>query len=82
MHDPPPETPGRASNKDTSDRIFDPYFSTKDVGTGLGLPIAHKIIEEHGGAIRVTSGPGQGTTVVIDLPGRRMIGVFARFLRK
>jgi len=59
---------GPGMSKETVDRIFDLYFSTKDAGTGLGLPIAKKIVEEHGGAIRVTSGPGRGTTVVIDLP--------------
>jgi signal transduction histidine kinase len=59
---------GPGMSKETVDRIFDLYFSTKDAGTGLGLPIAKKIVEEHGGAIRVTSGPGKGTTVMIDLP--------------
>ena len=59
---------GPGMSKETVDRIFDLYFSTKDAGTGLGLPIAKKIVEEHGGAIRVTSEPGKGTTVVIDLP--------------
>jgi signal transduction histidine kinase len=59
---------GPGMSKETVDRIFDLYFSTKDAGTGLGLPIAKKIVEEHGGAIRVTSEPGKGTTVMIDLP--------------
>ena len=59
---------GPGMSKKTVDRIFDLYFSTKDAGTGLGLPIAKKIVEEHGGAIRVTSEPGKGTTVVIELP--------------
>ena len=54
--------------RETAERIFDLYFSTKDAGTGLGLPIARKIIEEHGGSIRVTSEPGKGTTVTIELP--------------
>jgi signal transduction histidine kinase len=55
-------------SKETVDRIFDLYFSTRDAGTGLGLPITKKIVEEHGGTIRVASEPGEGTTVVIDLP--------------
>jgi two-component system sensor histidine kinase FlrB len=59
---------GPGMSKETIDRIFDLYFSTKDAGTGLGLPIAKKIVEEHGGAIRVLSEPGKGTTVLIDLP--------------
>ncbi len=52
------------------DRIFDPYFTTKARGTGLGLPIAHKIVEAHGGEIRVASRPGQGTEVTVLLPAK------------
>ncbi|WNM62158.1 PAS domain-containing sensor histidine kinase [Candidatus Nitrospira neomarina] len=51
-------------------KIFDPFFSTKAVGegTGLGLTVVHGILEEHQGAIRVTSVPGQGTTFIVSLP--------------
>jgi signal transduction histidine kinase len=59
---------GSGMSPETIARIFDPYFSTKDSGTGLGLPIAKKIIEEHGGTIRVSSQLGAGTTVMVDLP--------------
>lgn len=59
---------GPGMTKETVERIFDLYFSTKDAGTGLGLPIAKKIVEEHGGTIRVASEPGRGTTVVIEFP--------------
>jgi two-component system sensor histidine kinase HydH len=48
--------------------VFDPYFTTKSSGTGLGLAIVHKIIESHGGTVRVTSRHGTGTTVTIILP--------------
>jgi two-component system, NtrC family, sensor kinase len=49
-------------------RIFDPFFSTKERGSGLGLPITHQVIEEHGGQITCISSPGEGTTFSIWLP--------------
>jgi signal transduction histidine kinase len=48
--------------------IFDPYFTTRRAGTGLGLPIAKNIIEGLGGAIAVTSRLGHGTEISIDVP--------------
>jgi len=50
------------------DRIFEPYFTTKEGGTGLGLALAHKIIQEHGGSIEAESRPGSGATFVVVLP--------------
>ena len=49
-------------------QIFDPFFTTKRGGTGLGLPIAKTIVEGLGGTIAVTSTPGYGTEISIDLP--------------
>ena len=49
-------------------RIFEPYFSTKATGTGLGLTIAKRNVELNGGTIQVQSAQGKGTTVVIELP--------------
>lgn len=53
---------------DAMDKLFQPYYSTKKGGTGLGLPTARRIIEEHGGTIRVHSELGRGTDFVIALP--------------
>jgi len=49
-------------------RIFDPFFSTKDTGSGLGLPITHQVVAEHGGLIECRSSPNEGTTFSIWLP--------------
>jgi signal transduction histidine kinase len=49
-------------------RMFDPYFTTRRGGTGLGLPIAKAIVEGLGGAMRVTSAEGRGTEIRIELP--------------
>jgi signal transduction histidine kinase len=49
-------------------RVFEPYFSTKTTGTGLGLPIARRNIELNGGSVTVSSRKGVGTTVVVRLP--------------
>lgn len=49
------------------DKIFDPFFTTKTGGTGLGLPICKKIVEDHRGQISVKTGPGRGTAVTVTL---------------
>lgn len=50
------------------DKIFEPYYSTKETGTGLGLAIARKAVEDHDGTITVESQPGRGTTFTVELP--------------
>jgi PAS domain S-box-containing protein len=60
---------------DHIDRLFDPFFTTKKGGTGLGLYITHDIVKRHGGALRVTSDPGRGTTFTIELPVEPIQGV-------
>jgi len=54
--------------KEHISRIFDPYFSTKPQGTGLGLATTYSIVKNHGGFLAVDSRPGQGTTVQINFP--------------
>jgi two-component system sensor histidine kinase PilS (NtrC family) len=49
------------------DHVFDPFFTTKPGGTGLGLATVHRIVEEHGGTIRVQSTEGKGTSVQVRL---------------
>jgi two-component system nitrogen regulation sensor histidine kinase NtrY len=50
------------------ERVFLPYFSTKTTGMGLGLPIVHQIVTDHGGQIRVEDSPPRGSRFVIELP--------------
>jgi nitrogen fixation/metabolism regulation signal transduction histidine kinase len=52
--------------EDIREKVFDPYFTTKAKGTGLGLALAYRIVEDHGGRIGFETGPG-GTTFVVDL---------------
>jgi signal transduction histidine kinase len=49
-------------------RIFDPFFTTKTKGTGLGMAIAERIVEAHGGTIAVGPGAGGGAEILITLP--------------
>jgi len=50
--------------------VFDPFFSTKDGGTGLGLPTVKLIVEAHGGSVYIAPRPGSGTDVIITLPAK------------
>ena len=59
---------GAGMTEEILSKVFEPFFSTKEEGIGLGLPIAQRIVEEHGGEIRVESSPGEGTTFYIALP--------------
>lgn len=59
---------GRGINSQDKGKIFEPFFTTKESGTGLGLAIVHRIVESHGGQIRVDSEPGSGTNFTLFLP--------------
>jgi two-component system sensor histidine kinase PilS (NtrC family) len=60
---------GSGISESDIEKIFYPFFTTKDSGTGLGLSIAHKIVEEHGGKMMARSeGEGKGTTISVTLP--------------
>lgn len=59
---------GSGIEKEHLTRLFEPFYTTKSGGTGLGLAIAYRIMQDHGGSIRVSSEPGHGTTVVLRFP--------------
>jgi signal transduction histidine kinase len=62
---------GRGISAEHLPNIFRPFFTTKGQGTGLGLSLAHRIAEAHGGRIEVESQPGQGSRFIVWLPMRR-----------
>jgi len=60
---------GSGLTPEECERIFTPYYTSKQHGTGLGLAIVQSVVSDHGGRISVQSESGQGTTFVIELPG-------------
>jgi signal transduction histidine kinase len=59
---------GHGISENDMDQIFDPFFSTKDGGTGLGLSVAHQIVSQHGGAISVERNQIKGMIFTVSLP--------------
>ena len=59
---------GRGIGEEEAKKIFEPFYTTKEQGLGLGMPYARKIIEQHGGTIALESRPGEGTTISLALP--------------
>ena len=59
---------GPGMDEEVLSKVFEPLFSTKSFGVGLGMPTVKQIMELHGGGIEVSSEPGEGTTVVLWLP--------------
>jgi two-component system NtrC family sensor kinase len=65
---------GKGIPADVLPNIFRPFFTTKGQGTGLGLPLARRMVEDHGGRIEVASSMGKGSTFTVHLPLRRATG--------
>ncbi|HEM62029.1 MAG TPA: histidine kinase, partial [Chloroflexi bacterium] len=59
---------GPGIRADDMERVFEPFYTTKPRATGLGLTIARRIVNEHGGEIELESREGRGTRVVVSLP--------------
>ena len=62
---------GPGLNAEQRQRIFDPFFTTKTKGTGLGMAIAKRIVEAHGGQIAVGSGSDRGAEILVTLPTKK-----------
>jgi signal transduction histidine kinase len=65
---------GPGISPEVQDRIFVPFFTTKKTGTGIGLPIAQKIVHSHGGILDMNSEVGKGTEFIIKIPMRQSSG--------
>jgi nitrogen fixation/metabolism regulation signal transduction histidine kinase len=73
------EDNGPGFDPEIQDKLFTPYFTTKEAGTGLGLAIVHRIVTDHGGTIAAASNPGRGAKFVVDLPIRKGVTDSYRF---
>jgi signal transduction histidine kinase len=62
------EDTGKGIDPENLHNIFNPFYSTKEVSLGLGLPIVHKMITSHRGQIEVDNHPGKGVNFIITLP--------------
>ncbi|SHK00450.1 Signal transduction histidine kinase, partial [Malonomonas rubra DSM 5091] len=62
---------GKGVSNDEQAKMFDPFYTTKKDGTGLGLAVVQQIVEQHHGRIEVDSQPGEGTCIIIILPRRK-----------
>ena len=73
---------GAGIPEDVLEKIFEPYFTTKDFGSGLGLTLVYKIVKEHGADIQVSSRVGAGTTVTINFPPPQRTPALLGFQKK
>jgi two-component system sensor histidine kinase HydH len=65
---------GMGMEDEVSGRIFDPFYTSRAAGTGLGLALCRKIVDNHGGGIEVETGPGEGTEFILTFPKRPQPG--------
>jgi signal transduction histidine kinase len=61
---------GEGMNQETVTRAFEPFYTTKQSGTGLGMAICKRIVDAHEGTIQASSTPDHGTTITIRLPAQ------------
>ncbi|MDH3886529.1 MAG: ATP-binding protein, partial [Desulfobacterales bacterium] len=66
---------GQGIPNENLEKIWDPFFTTKEMGTGLGLGIVKNIVESHGGSILIMNRPVRGTRVTIELPVKPKVDV-------
>jgi signal transduction histidine kinase len=59
---------GHGISPDALSRVYDPFFTTRESGSGLGLSISHTIVSDHGGWIDIDTAPGRGCAVCVTLP--------------
>jgi signal transduction histidine kinase len=59
---------GEGMSPEVRENALTPFFTTREEGTGLGLPLVRRIAEQHGGSVEISSAPGQGTTVTMVFP--------------
>jgi signal transduction histidine kinase len=62
---------GEGMSPEAREKAFTPFFTTREDGTGLGLPLVRRIVEQHGGSVEIASAPGEGTTVTLVFPAAR-----------
>ncbi len=63
---------GQGITPEIRERLFDPFFTTRAAGTGLGLPVVEAVVRSHGGSVSVESEPGQGSSFALELPVRAL----------
>jgi signal transduction histidine kinase len=60
--------------EEQASHVFEPFYTTKSQGLGLGMPYAQKVIEQHRGTVSIESRPGAGTTIRVELPAETGAG--------